>query len=789
MINRRMILVSDGQNTGQHRVITSSGGNTILDGKTQTVYTTSDKTTHFMSPIGSLQLTAEECNEILMKRAVAAVQNQQAITTTASDSHSAPISIQVQKVLQTLEDSDEQQLTHCKMEPNMSSSPKLETIEIVHFETAEDTKPIIHKTRKNDPGSSKERPYACEQCGKTFLLKHHLTTHARSHTGERPHVCPHCGKDFSHKHCLNTHLLLHTTERPYQCGECKKCFTLKHHLLTHLRVHTRDRPFVCQECGRSFPLKRHLVTHSKFHAGERPYICDDCGESFSQKEHLDMHSRFHGSVNPFACNDCGATFARKFQLINHGKLHGRVPHSCTVCGREFLQKRTLATHMKTHTGEASFPCLACGEGYASKAELNAHNRLVHGGLNPNAPNTTIVTNKTATVIQQQQSQAQQNAAQQAAHHQQAQQQAAAQQQAQQQAAAQQAAAVQAQQQQQQQQIEVQHIQQQQQPQTVTVVGNPNILTATISGETPPRLQYACRECGSVFNSREGLALHLRLHSGDKSLINDLCALTASIPGHLFQGVNQINLPTGTTFVTTPGASSSPVPVQIITSTGEVVNQILQSPTHTTQQHQQIQIQAQPQQQTAQVKQHIVQQQAVQVQQQPQQNQAQQQVQQATVVQITSPPQQKAKTHFCQFCGKSFVAKHGLMLHNKRHPDGSCTLRSHVCPECGKAFLQKNHLILHQRQHLEQNRGGKSNQQQQIEGQAQAQTQQNGDQLAQQGQQQITIQQSAQGQAQQAGQQIQLATRNVLMSNQPVLQVLPDGGTWVKYEIIQSDPME
>ena len=87
----------------------------------------------------------------------------------------------------------------------MSSSPKLETIEIVvsgdnfqssmqqsyitenlqHFETTEDTKPIIQKSRKNDPGNNKERPYACEQCGKTFLLKHHLTTHARSHTGER----------------------------------------------------------------------------------------------------------------------------------------------------------------------------------------------------------------------------------------------------------------------------------------------------------------------------------------------------------------------------------------------------------------------------------------------------------------------------------------------------------------------------------------------------------------------------------------------------------------------------
>lgn len=51
-------------------------------------------------------------------------------------------------------------------------------------------------------------------------------------------------------------------------------------------------------------------------------------------------------------------------------------------------------------------------------------------------------------------------------------------------------------------------------------------------------------------------------------------------------------------------------------------------------------------------------------------------------------------------GKGFAAKHGLLLHNKRHPNGGCTMRSHVC-ECGKAFFQKNHLMLHQRQHMEQ----------------------------------------------------------------------------------------
>ncbi|XP_015040589.1 zinc finger protein 567 isoform X19 [Drosophila miranda] len=504
---------------------------------------------------------------------------------------------------------------------------------------------------------------------------------------ERPHICSHCGKSFAHKHCLNTHLLLHSTDRPYQCQECKKSFTLKHHLLTHSRVHSRERPFVCQECGRAFPLKRHLVTHSKFHAGERPYVCEECGESFAQENHLIMHSRFHGSLNPFVCAECGASFPRKFQLVNHGRIHGKIPHSCTVCGKEFLQKRTLVSHMRrVHTGEQAHPCVSCGEGFLTKAELHQHVRAAHNGVNPNTSSATIIANQQFIDFKQ---------------------------------------------------LQQPHHHPGQHPQTITVVSNPGnstlLTVSTTDANGVARPQFVCRECGSAFNSREALALHLRLHTGDKSLMTDLCALTAALPGHF---LSTASLNPGTVVTANPNlVGQNPVPVQIISSTGQVMSQttLVQAANST---HPQAVVTAVPTMPVHQQQhmQHVAQQQ-------------QQQQQQQHVVNVV--PANKPKSHFCASCGKGFAAKHGLMQHNRRHPNGGCTVRTHVC-ECGKAFFQKNHLMLHQRQHLETKPAISQQQEQQ--------------------QQEAAVAASASGQ-------------------QPVqVQILPDGhihGKVIKYEICRS----
>lgn len=48
-----------------------------MDTKSVLTTTSANKSSYVTSPIGSLQLTVEECNDIMMKRAVAAAQQQQ----------------------------------------------------------------------------------------------------------------------------------------------------------------------------------------------------------------------------------------------------------------------------------------------------------------------------------------------------------------------------------------------------------------------------------------------------------------------------------------------------------------------------------------------------------------------------------------------------------------------------------------------------------------------------------------------------------------------------------------
>ena len=54
---------------------------------------------------------------------------------------------------------------------------------------------------------------------------------------------------------------VHTKERPYQCDLCAKSYTQKNDLKLHMSKHTGKLPFPCGFCELSFVRKTELALH------------------------------------------------------------------------------------------------------------------------------------------------------------------------------------------------------------------------------------------------------------------------------------------------------------------------------------------------------------------------------------------------------------------------------------------------------------------------------------------------------------------------------------------------
>ncbi|KAK7944742.1 hypothetical protein WMY93_000470 [Mugilogobius chulae] len=156
---------------------------------------------------------------------------------------------------------------------------------------------------------TREQPYTCELCGKSFPWVKSYKRHLKIHSGLKPYTCETCGKSFISNVALRRHMKSHSDEKPYSCHECGKAYKspegLKFHcighsgfsspppLYLHNLKHTKELVIPCEVCGKIFYTKPDLNSHMKVHSDEKPYSCHECGKAYKSHQGLKFHCIGH----------------------------------------------------------------------------------------------------------------------------------------------------------------------------------------------------------------------------------------------------------------------------------------------------------------------------------------------------------------------------------------------------------------------------------------------------------------------------------------------------------------
>ncbi|XP_025832551.1 zinc finger and SCAN domain-containing protein 2 isoform X6 [Agrilus planipennis] len=212
-------------------------------------------------------------------------------------------------------------------------------------------------TRHLQSSHDQFKKYVCELCDKSFYSYPHFLEHENIHTGEKPFQCNDCGKTFAYSRYLKSHerhVHKQRKEKVFKCPLCDKVCRTSQSLLSHRNTNHPEHLHVCDVCGKTFKTTTRLKLHTNIHLNKKPYQCSICNKRFNKRSIMMQHQPIHTGEKPYACTYCDQRFSRRDSMIIHSRRHtGEKPYNCQLCNGNFTTKKILINHQKKCTGSPS----------------------------------------------------------------------------------------------------------------------------------------------------------------------------------------------------------------------------------------------------------------------------------------------------------------------------------------------------------------------------------------------------------------------------------------------------
>ncbi|XP_059898790.1 zinc finger protein 646 [Gadus macrocephalus] len=261
------------------------------------------------------------------------------------------------------------------------------------------------RPQKFDQSEGGRRPFACDECGKTYRHAGSLANHKNLHKIGEYH-CNVCNSTYPNRLAMKNHLRLHFAQKKHNCQECGKGFRTQKQLATHNTAGLCKGPqgpgvqmdFECDGCCEGYATADELAAHDcpaqhlpsssasvnssnlslegrsvDLDSDERPYACDLCSCAYKHASSLLNHKHTH-KTGDFRCNFCDKPYTNYMALRNHMRIHTqRKKHICHTCGKAFRLARFLRNHQKVHEeGATPFGCPSCGKSFQGRSGLARH---------------------------------------------------------------------------------------------------------------------------------------------------------------------------------------------------------------------------------------------------------------------------------------------------------------------------------------------------------------------------------------------------------------------------------